>query len=274
MDNNTSENKLFYIILLAFSLGALLIGQIWTEKEDNKAKNYVKIPKDLPISTSTNKKDNNGTGGPLFKTIDLLKNKKQPYSPPKNIYDKNMYKKEVIPVAFKGFFDILELRIKGDITDNSTQFLSLNIGSISGVYGSKRAKLNRLDLKNSTSFQDKIKLTINLKENNVLSQTKEEFDKNPVGYKVVDFYDNAFYPPLPNPTAINFLVAPFNKNGVYGKNVAIQKLEIRYACSKETPDCKVSICPKSETCKNKCELIKKSLDQKSCHAYQSYFKSN
>jgi hypothetical protein len=201
--------------------------------------------------------------------INLLKSVFYPNS---NIYsDKNVYNKNVIKLAMIGEFEKASISIKGVIYNDLLNFLSLNIGSVSGTLGGVRNSENSLDLQSSTAIFSKnnpINLSIDLKSSIKLSTTKEEFKSTFQSSKDIILWDY-IAPPPGSGTIAKLLVSPYTQNGNYGDGVGIEQITFSYTC-KNGSHCKAEICPdKNYTYGSEC--IEDLFGRGSSKSYSDYF---
>lgn len=148
------------------------------------------------------------------------------YKPVADVYTNNKsYNDNVFRVAFKGEFAQANLIIKAKTESATDNFLSLNVGTFSGLYqkDGQNVKLNKdnsldlsLDLKNAEDF--------NKSQDVVLWNHLE-----PAVSK-----DNA--------TLARMYAITIDQNGKYADNVEITEFKITYKCSENDPTCEISLC--------------------------------
>jgi len=161
-----------------------------------------------------------------------------------NPYSPESYKKLSRALALMGNFEVAKLQIKGVLENDTEHFLSINIGTESGVYNAVRKSPDGLDIlltKENGGVFDKenpIDVEIDLLGQQTLSTTKAEFLATRKTTKLVKFWD-FIRPQPPAPSVNRILVASFDKNGFYAGTIGLVRFE--YRCEADSR-CSVALC--------------------------------
>lgn len=205
-----------------------------------------KIP--LKVQVPDPSGDYDGTGGPEEpKKLDLLGNNIS-YKPSWDVYlSSTVYNKEAEAVALYGTFASAEFIVKGEITNDKDNFLSINIGKAGGVYGVDRLRGNYLEVVYENALFNKrnpIDIAIDLlSPSTLLSVTGKDLSLGKDGH-------NSYYlwqyiqPPPESGTIVKVLFVPFSKDGVIGET-SLTKIEFQYRCQ-EKGSCRVALCDKEQ----------------------------
>jgi hypothetical protein len=258
----TNKQIWFGILFIIILTSGYILADFLISKNNGKQEIVIPDNENIFSSSTIDKK---------LKEVSLLKN---PYSPPQDIYSNSTsYNKYLTKLAMIGEFEVANLYIKGSITNDLLNFISINIGPISGTLGADRKTSNTLDLDNTTAAFSKnnpIDLTINLKESVKLSTTKEEFLSTFQTSKSVVLW-NYIAPPPSGGTIAKILIAPYSQNGKYGDGTTIEDVKLLYECKKGS-DCKAQLCPdKNYTYGSEC--INDLFGPDSSKNYSDYFKN-
>lgn len=231
--NNWKSNILGVIVTFAIVVSAAWVFVVLSEdfRKDNIA--------DAPTTDQPPQIDEPQVEPVKFITKQLLK---KPFTPQQDVYsNQETYLKSSIKLALKGEFDTAKLVVEGKITDNDIKFVSVNIGTESGVLNAVRENANSLNIGASDEkggvFKSSINFTLDLLGETSFATTKEEFQLTRQKTKIVKLW-NFIYPDPPTVTRV--LVAPFNKAGQYG-NAEITSIEFKYLCANGS-DCDATIC--------------------------------
>lgn len=169
------------------------------------------------------------------------------YRAPSNIYTSAVARKQNTKrLALIGKFSKAKLQIKGRIENKLSNFISLNIGNVSGTLGGYRKNPNTLDINQSTGVlneQTQVDLDIDLMEAVRLSTTREEFSSNFQPFKNVVLWDAIKPQPSKNGgTIAGILVAPYNEKGAYGDGIIITEMTFSYTCLDGNNSCAAALC--------------------------------
>ncbi|KKQ64847.1 MAG: hypothetical protein US86_C0015G0010 [Candidatus Daviesbacteria bacterium GW2011_GWA2_38_24] len=234
MDKITPIIKYLGILGITLVLGFWSISYVFELSEKN---NTAEVPE---VTQPQNQ-------APLITPIETIKieliKPSDKYTMMGDPYSKNNYDKMARRMALIGDFQIAKLNIKGSFTDNKKHFISLNVGSVSGVYNAVRQSsgLNIALTDESKGIFDKnnpINITIDLFGKQTMSTTQKEFLATREATKLVRLWD-AIHPPTPSPSVTPILIAPFDKSGVFSGT--IDSLEFEYKC-KDWNDCQAVLC--------------------------------
>ena len=168
-------------------------------------------------------------------------------------YKGTNYEKMSRGLGLIGDFEIEKLIVNGSLPNNDDYFLSVNVGSVSGVYNAVRKSSDGLDISTTKENQgvfnkdNPINIKIDLLGQLTLATTRKEFLSTRETTKLVKLWD-AIKPQPPAPSVNQILIAPFNKSGIY--TGTINSLVFEYKC-KEGKTCKAVICP-NDTLASKC----------------------
>ena len=177
------------------------------------------------------------------------------YKVTSNPYLPETYKKLSRALALMGNFEVAKLHINGNLDNNKEHFLSVNIGTESGVYNAVRRSSDGLDIsltkENGGVFnkENPIDIEIDLFGKQTLSTTKTEFLATRKTTKLVKFWD-FIQPQPPAPSVNRILVAPFDKDGFY--TGTIKSMRFEYQCATGSK-CAAVLCG-NDTLATKCLL--------------------
>src|SRR3989344_1161884 len=180
---------------------------------------------------------------PKTKTVELIKPTDN-YILVNDPYKNDNYEKMSKGLGLIGDFEIARLIVKGSLPTNDDYFLSINIGSVSGVYNAVRKSSDGLDIsitkENQGVFsQDQpINIKIDLFGQQTLATTRKEFLATRETTKLVRLWD-AIKPQTPVPSVNQILIAPFDKKGFYSGT--INSLVFEYKC-KDEKSCQAVLC--------------------------------
>lgn len=233
----------------------------------------IHISKNLKDSTSTQNQQNEvflpeeqGQINNVLKDSHSVILLSSPFFPPKDIYtNQEVYKKNLIQVALIGDFENVQLKVIGNIQNNVNNFLSINIGHVSGVLGGYRSGIKTLDLDKTTGIfnkQNPINFTLNLREPTKLSTTQNEFAASFSPTKDVVIWDEIKPSPYSSQgTIANFLVVPYSEDGKYGNGVSIDNIELIYTCKGGGEKCAAALCDKAKKYSFGSECIKDNFEK-------------
>lgn len=178
-----------------------------------------------------------------YKGLALLTN---PLTIPADIYSNSAtYAKYATKLALVGEFGDARLVVRGTIEDGRRKFVSVNIGTESGVLNAVRQGLDSLSILESSKkggiFADGINFSVDFFGETALATTRDEFRLERQGTKIVKFWNFVVPPP---PTVVRVLIAPFGEDGVYG-GARIDSLVFEYACE-EGKACQADKCDDSD----------------------------
>jgi len=186
--------------------------------------------------------------------VDLIKPEDN-YKITGNPYTPETYKKLSRALALMGNFEVAKLHIKGNLDNDKEHFLSINIGTESGVYNAVRRSSDGLDISLTKegggifNKESPIDIELDLFGKQTLSTTKTEFLATRKTTKLVKFWD-FIQPQPPAPSVNRILVAPFDKNGFY--TGTIQSVRFEYQCAVRS-ECAATLC-RNDILATKCLL--------------------
>jgi len=230
---NVIKETFISLAVIAAVVGSLYLFRLLPSSNTNDVKDTIKLPDiEEPVSVATT------TTELLLSTGNLLK---EPYIPNQNVYTSD-YDKIAVKLALNGKFKEAKLLITGEIFDSNDHFISLNFDNISGVFKGVRSNIDRLDVNATKELggvftRGPFDFEVNLLTKTLLSTTKEEFLASGEKSKSITLWDNMILEP---PTVVRLLVAPFNKNGLYGGG-KITSIEFKYVCETEG-ECDAALC--------------------------------
>jgi len=142
--NQITLGILFLIIILAGYIGADAIIQWRKNKitpqpiEKSADEKIAEIIENTEVKTPEKEfppeDEYDGIGG-LTQYLQKINLITSPYIPTADVYaDSNTYRETVPRLGLKGEFEVAALLIKGEISNDLVNFLSVNIGKISGTY--------------------------------------------------------------------------------------------------------------------------------------------
>src|SRR5208337_3106999 len=216
------------LLLLTITLG---VGSILYIVDFWQSKNEVSTPAiDKPPSMD---KSSITTTSSLIK-IKLIKPEEN-YIISQNPYtDRNIYNQQSRQLALMGDFETAILEIKGKLQNNDNHFLSINIGTESGIYNAVRSSADSINLQltqdNLGVFNNSnspLNLKIDLMAKQTLAPTREEFLSKKESTKLIRFWD-FIKPQPPAPSITRILVFTFNEKGDY--TGTIKELNFLYSC--------------------------------------------
>jgi len=240
MNVKTKELLILITAVILSTIGVLFL--LFYKEEPNIVINIPK--KDVATATipiiEKPEKQSTTTEVELLSTENLIT---KPYIPSENVYTTD-YEKESIRLAINGSFNVLKIKMNGEVMGEGKHFISFSIDEISGIINGVRSSANELnvdatnDLGGIYNKGDKIELEIDLFGDTIFSTTKEEYIETRRPSKVIKIWYVIDEPP----SIINFLFAPFNEWGKYG-GVMINSIEVEYLCE-EGDECTVKSCDK------------------------------
>ena len=228
------------LILLALFVLTILLS-VWVILQIVKISeksNIAEVPDiEIPKLSEIEKPDLNTLKVDLIKSTDNYVITSDPYS-------SDNYKKMSRYLGLIGDFEFAKLIVNGSLPNNNDHFLSINIGSVSGVYNAVRKSSDGLDISLTKENQglfnkdNPINIKIDLLGQQTLSTTRKEFLETRETTKLVKLWD-AIKPQTPKPSVSTILIAPFNKEGIYSGT--INTLTFEYKC-KEGKSCNAVLC--------------------------------
>jgi hypothetical protein len=228
-----------YLALLILTI-LLSVGSIFYIVDFWQSKNTVSTPAiDQPPSIE---QLSTATTSALMK-IRLIKPEEK-YNISQNPYaDRNIYNKKSRRLVLVGNFETAILEVKGTLPNNDNHFLSINVGTESGIYNAVRSSANSINLQLTQSNlgvfnSNPLNLKIDLMTQQTLAPTREEFLATKQSTKLTRFWD-FIKPQPPAPSITRILVLMFNEKGDY--TGTIQELNFLYSCKKNS-ECKATLC--------------------------------
>lgn len=162
-----------------------------------------------------------------------------------NPYPSDVYQIYSRKLALFGEFEYALLEIKGEFPNEGDHFLSVNVGSESGIYNAIRSSASTLNkeltkenlgaFNNSTNPLD---LRIDLMSQQTFATTSDEFNSTKQSTKLLRLWD-FIKPQPPAPSITPILVATFNEKAVY--EGALNEVNFIYSC-KEGKECGAALC--------------------------------
>ena len=237
------KKALFDIALIVFSLllvvGGVAVIRFYPQSSPPKQPDNNVNVNDLPtgISTTTSKEE---------VSIPLIYSD---YVPPQDIYINPVsYDQNVVRLALIGEFETVKLKIVGTINNDFDNFLSINIGDVSGTLGGYRNSANTLDIEKSIGIFNKknpLNINIDLQQSVRLSTTREEYSSSFEPFKQVILWDRIKPPSLKNKgTIAKMVLAPYSERGIYGDGIVINKIDFVYSCLDGKNSCGAVVCDK------------------------------
>jgi hypothetical protein len=217
--NKNNKMKWFYTALLIFILWLMFGGGNKTEnKEETNTNQAVETTKEAENKTEEKAVTEQS---PVVGSKDLQI--AQSYVPVKDIYtNRTSYDANTFRLALKGEFKDVSLKIKAKTANDLKNFLSVNVGTFSGVY-----------LKD-TIFDKENPLEVSLDLKN-----SEKFTKS----DNVFLWDYVTPKPTKNDATIVRLYATvFDEKGIYADNSEVVEFKLNYTCSDDDSECKAVIC--------------------------------
>lgn len=189
-----------------------------------------------------------------------------------NPYEKSQYENNAKKLALTGDFSVARLKLVGVLPNELEHFLSVNVGTESGVLNAVRNSYSGLDIVQTQERQgvfsssNPINITIDLMDMVPLATTASEFANERRSSKLVRFWD-FIEPPPPTPSVNYILAAPFNKNGIYDGEIRLMSFE--FACA--SPGCDANICNSDES---PYSCVERVFGETAANEYSSWYKSS